>query len=50
MIVKALPKLIAQGMAVDRPTLYHNYLVGELQRQSVDKERKLLITGKIGCG
>lgn len=43
MIVRTLPKLVASGMTVDRPTLYHTYLVGELQRQSVEKRRELLI-------
>lgn len=43
MIVKTLPLLIAQGKPVDRPTLYQTYLETELQRQSIEKRRELLI-------
>jgi len=43
MIVKTLPQLIASGQAVNRPNLYHTYLIGELKRQKVVKQRVLLM-------
>jgi hypothetical protein len=43
MIIKTLPKLISQKANIDRPTLYKTYLEGEIQRQSIEKRRGLLI-------
>jgi hypothetical protein len=43
MIAKTLPQLMASEQPVDRPLLYQTYLMGELQRQSVEKRRGLLI-------
>lgn len=43
MIVRTLPQLIASGERINRPNLYHTYLIAELKRQKVVKQRILLM-------
>lgn len=43
MIVKTLPELIAQQEEINRASLYNRYLRSEIDRQQVQKQRKLLI-------
>jgi uncharacterized protein YjbI with pentapeptide repeats len=43
MIVKTLPKMIAEGEVINRPNLYQRYLEGELDRQVIAKRRDLAI-------
>lgn len=44
MIVRTLPQLIATGKPINRPNLYELYLEGEIKRQKISKQRKLLLT------
>jgi len=44
MIANSLPSLIASGQPINRPSLYQNYLLGELRRQEVRKGRELLLS------
>ena len=44
MIVKTLPQLIASRESIDRPHLYQTYLIGELKRQRVVKQRMMLLS------
>ena len=43
MIVRTLPQLIGSGKPINRPNLYRTYLIGELKRQKVVKQRILLL-------
>lgn len=44
MIVKTLPRLIASGEAINLPSLYKNYILGEMKRQKVLKKRAFLLS------
>lgn len=55
MIIKTWPDLIARGQSINRPSLYREYLEGELERQnrksgrhlSIGREQRFEIVGRI---
>ena len=44
MIVKTLPQMIESGTPINRPNLYETYLLGEIRRQKILKQRTLLLS------
>jgi len=46
MIAQTLPQLIEEGRSISRSSLYKQYLINEIKRQSIEKNRKLLLSAE----